>query len=77
MTKQPRMANFERILLRLEEAGEMLGLSRSAVHSLCMKHQLPVVRVGKALRIPVDDLLVWVQQQTKEWEQPTSTHEEE
>ena len=55
---------MEPLLLRAEEVGKALGLGRSKVYELMASGQLPVVRIGKAIRVPADGLEKWVQGQT-------------
>ncbi len=53
----------DRILLRVSEAAEALSLSRSKVYEMINEGQLPVVRVGGVLRVPVAGLLALVEEQ--------------
>lgn len=54
---------MERLLVRPHEAGDMLGVSRSKAYELIARGELPVVRVGKSVRVPVDRLRAWIDQQ--------------
>jgi excisionase family DNA binding protein len=54
-------------LLDMDEAGELLKLSRPQVYELCrsrsrarQEHPIPVVRVGKYLRFRASSLQEWV-----------------
>ena len=53
-----------RLLLRIPEAAR-LGLGRSTVYELIQAGALPVVRIGKAVRIPASRLEAWVEQQAR------------
>ena len=44
--------NDDRLLLRLPEVAKRLGLGRSTVYELIQRGELPVVRVGRAVRVP-------------------------
>ena len=46
----------ERLLLRVEEAAEILGLSRSFVYVLMRSRDLESVTIGRSRRIPIDSL---------------------
>jgi len=43
--------------LTVAEAGELLGLSRSAAYRAAAEGQLPTVRFGRKLRVPTPRLL--------------------
>jgi excisionase family DNA binding protein len=52
--------NTERLLLRVREAAEALGISRSATYRLIESGELESVRIGHARRIPVDAVADYV-----------------
>jgi excisionase family DNA binding protein len=52
-----------RILLKPQEAGEALGISRSKAYELISTGAIPSVRIGGSLRIPVDALREWIARQ--------------
>jgi excisionase family DNA binding protein len=54
--RQPPM----RLLLRVSEAAEALGLSRSTVYELIAAGEITPIRIGAAVRIPVTELEQWV-----------------
>lgn len=53
------------ILLKITEAASALGLGRSTVWSLVWAGELPVVRIGRAVRIPRAELEAWVRSRTE------------
>ena len=55
---------MEPLLLRADEVGKVLGLGRSKVYELMNGGALPVVRVGRAVRVPASALEEWVRDQT-------------
>jgi excisionase family DNA binding protein len=52
----------QRLLLRIPEVMTLLGLGRTKIYELIGSGDLPVIRVGKAVRIPVAALEKWVEQ---------------
>lgn len=54
---------MERLLLRPIEAAELLGVSRSKIYELLAAGELPVVRVGPAMRVPLHELRGWIARQ--------------
>jgi excisionase family DNA binding protein len=59
----------ERELLRAEEAAVVLGIGRSKVFEMLRAGELPVIRLGRSVRIPRQALAVWIEERT---EQPGS-----
>lgn len=56
----------ERLLYRPAEAADSIGVSRSRMYELIASGEVPSVRVGRTLRVPVDALRRWVEQQLAE-----------
>lgn len=56
----------ERMLLRPREVAQATGYSRSKTYELIAAGVIPSMRVGKCVRVPVDALRKWIEQQTKE-----------
>ena len=54
------------LLLRIPEAAAELGLARSTVYLLIQTGQLPVIRIGRAVRIPRVALEEWIEQRLRE-----------
>lgn len=50
------------LLLNIPQVMQMLGLSRSKVHKLIKREELPVMRFGRAVRISPSDLEQWLQE---------------
>jgi excisionase family DNA binding protein len=55
---------MNRILLRPGECAELLGISRSMVYLLVDRGDLPVVRLGKSVRVPIGGLNDVIEQKT-------------
>ncbi len=54
----------EKMLLRFSEAAMTLSIGRSTLYTLVAQGQLPVVRIGRAVRIPAGALTEWVRCQS-------------
>ena len=52
-----------RLLLRPEEVQEALGLGRSKTYELLASGELPVIRIGRCVRVPAEALRLWVEKQ--------------
>ena len=51
---------MERLLLRPAEAAEAIGIGRSKLYELLACGDLPSVRIGGSIRVPVDKLREWI-----------------
>jgi excisionase family DNA binding protein len=51
------------IMVKPEEAAKLLGISRSTAYELLKRKSIPSRRVGSRIRIPLDALRAWAQQQ--------------
>jgi excisionase family DNA binding protein len=56
----------QRLLLRVPEVAKALGLSRTKVYELIAAGELPVIRLGRAVRVSVTALQKWVEEHDKE-----------
>jgi excisionase family DNA binding protein len=57
---------LEPLLLKATEAGILLGLGRSKVFAMVAAGELPVIRIGRSVRIPRQALERWIRDQTIE-----------
>lgn len=48
------------LVLKPEEAAHLLRVSRSQIYTLAKKGEIPSIKVGKAVRIPLAELVAWV-----------------
>jgi excisionase family DNA binding protein len=55
---------MEPLLLRGTEVAYLLGIGRTKAYELMASGQLPVVRLGRAVRVPREGLTDWVEEQT-------------
>jgi excisionase family DNA binding protein len=63
---------MDKLLLRPAEAAEALGISRSRLYQMLAGGQLPVVRVGQSMRVPVRELERWIGERLSAAETATS-----
>lgn len=56
----PETRGADRLLVRVGEAGEMLGIKRSKVYELLAAGEIESVTIGRSRRIPVDALRDYV-----------------
>jgi excisionase family DNA binding protein len=53
MTAETKQTDpLERPTMSVEEAGQLLGVSRCSAYRAANTGQLPVIKVGKSLRVP-------------------------
>ena len=55
---------MEQILLTVTEAAKRLSLGRATAYQLAQRGELPVVRIGRTVRVPARALDEWVKQRT-------------
>jgi excisionase family DNA binding protein len=48
-------------LLKVEEAAKFLALGRSKTYELIARGELPVVRIGRSVRVPRSALQAWIE----------------
>jgi excisionase family DNA binding protein len=53
-------------LLTVEEAAEILRIGRAKVSNLMAHEELPVIRMGRAVRIPRRGFLEWIEAAVQE-----------
>jgi excisionase family DNA binding protein len=53
----------EKLLLKIEEAVEMLNLGKRKIEELSASRQIPHVKIGKCLRFSPDHLRAWIDSQ--------------
>jgi excisionase family DNA binding protein len=54
-----------RLLYRPNEVAEALGLGRATVFRMIAAGELPVIRFGRAVRVPAADLERWLRDRTE------------
>jgi excisionase family DNA binding protein len=63
---------MDRLLLRVTEAAEAAGISRSLAYELVRVGSIPSVKVGRSIRVPAEALRAWVQSLITETEYAAS-----
>jgi prophage regulatory protein len=53
----------EKILLKPNEAAQVLGIGRSLIYELIARREIPSVRLGRCLRVPTKSLNIWLKEQ--------------
>ena len=56
----------EQLLLTVEEAAKQLGIGRTFAWQLVRRGDLPIVRLGRCVRVPRRALEIWIARQTEE-----------
>lgn len=54
---------IERLAYRVPEVGIALGISRAKAYDLIARGELPSIRVGSSIRVPVAALREWIARQ--------------
>jgi excisionase family DNA binding protein len=57
---------MDKLLLRPVEAAEAIGIGRSKIYELLASGELPSIRIGGSVRVPVDALRAWIARQVAE-----------
>jgi excisionase family DNA binding protein len=52
-------------LLRAQEVAHILGVGRSKAYELMLRGELPVIRIGRLVRVPRYGLDQWIADRTK------------
>jgi excisionase family DNA binding protein len=56
-----KLHRMDKLLLRPVEAAEAIGIGRSKVYELLASGELPSIRIGSSIRVPVEQLREWIQ----------------
>jgi excisionase family DNA binding protein len=46
--------------MSVEQAADALGIGRGLAYRMARKRELPVLRMGRVLRVPVEELRMWI-----------------
>jgi excisionase family DNA binding protein len=53
------------VLLKARQIATLLGISRSQAYSMMATGRLPVVRIGRSVRVPKRALAEWIRKKTE------------
>lgn len=57
---------MEALLVKPAEAFKMLNVSRSKGYAMLMSGEIPSIRIGRAVRVPMVKLREWIEQRLDE-----------
>lgn len=58
----------ERLAYRVNEFAEAIGVSRSKCYELIARREVPSIRIGGSVRVPVEAARAWMDRQIAEAE---------
>ena len=64
--ESPQEGVPQRLLLRIPEVAEMLGIGRTKSYEMIATGELPTICVGRAVRISVSTLQKWVEEREQQ-----------
>ncbi len=56
----------DKLLYRPSEVGDAIGVGRSKAYELIASGEIPSIRIGGCVRVPVDALRAWIARQVAE-----------
>jgi excisionase family DNA binding protein len=60
--ESPQEGAPQRLLLRIPEVAETLGIGRTKIYEMIANGELPTIRFGRAVRISATTLQKWVEE---------------
>ncbi len=64
--ENPQEVGTQRLLLRVPEAAERLGIGRTKMYEMIATGELPIIRIGRAVRVSASALQKWVEQREQQ-----------
>ena len=61
MTENLKFVKANDNLLDMRQASEYLNIKISSLYAMCMRKQIPVVKIGKLNRFRLQDLNKWIE----------------
>ena len=65
-TTQQEEVSSTPLLLNIAQAEQALGLGRSKIYDLIANEGLPIIRFGRAIRVPDASLQDWIKQREEQ-----------
>ncbi len=59
---------MDAILLKAEQVAQALNVGRSKTYEMMASGELPVVRIGRSVRVPADGLRRWIEEKSEDSE---------
>lgn len=56
----------EKILLTIPEVAKLLGIGRNTAYELIHRRNFPVIRFGRAVRVPREALMQWIAEESRQ-----------
>ena len=53
---------MDKLLLKPSEVGQVLGIGRSLVYELIARKEIPSIRIGRCIRVPIESLQKWLKE---------------
>lgn len=66
---------MEQLFVRPKEGADAIGVGKSKFYEMLAAGEIPSVRIGRALRVPVEELRRWAQQQVEKKEKASAVTE--
>ena len=60
MRRMKYLSDQEPLLLRIDDAAQRLSISRATMYRLIQRGEMPIVRIGSAVRVRAIELDLWV-----------------
>lgn len=64
--ESPKEGAPQRLLLRIPEVAETLGIGRTKIYEMIATGELPTIRFGRAVRVSVSTLQKWVEEREQQ-----------
>ena len=62
LSSNSKVTEAVKILLSIKEAAAALAISERKLWDMTTNHEIPHVRLGRCLRYPLSDLMLWIEE---------------